>query len=85
MVIELRVFKKKKMNMGKINTHVKFSLHLIFCVQFIFDVFSTVISPKDVLIETECRKLEFPYVWYEFEVGTTIAIPIYTVLPYCVI
>ena len=22
------------------------------------------ISPEDVLIETESRKLEFPYVWY---------------------
>ena len=32
------------------NTHVKLSLDLIFCIQFIFDVFSTVMSPKDVLI-----------------------------------
>ena len=39
------------------NTHVKFSLDLIFCLQFIFDVFSTVMSPKDVLIEAESRKL----------------------------
>ena len=37
------------------NTHVKFFLYT-------FDVFSTVISPKDVLIETESRKVEFPYV-----------------------
>ena len=49
---------------------------------YIVDVFSTVISPKDILIETESRKLEFPYVWYN--AGTPIAIPIYTVLPYCV-
>ena len=32
-----------------IYTHVKFSLDLSFCMQFIFDVFSTVMSPKDVL------------------------------------
>ena len=44
--------------------HVKLSLDL----QFIFDVFSTVISPKDV---TESRKLEFLYVWYN--AGTPIA------------
>ena len=34
------------------NTH-KFCLDLIFCIQFICDVFSTVMSPKDVLIEAE--------------------------------
>ena len=40
-------------------------------------------SPKDVLIETQSRKPEFPYVWYS--AGTPTAIPIYTVQLYCVI
>lgn len=48
------------------NTHVKFS----FFVHSIFNVFSTVISSKDVMIKNESRK--FPYVWYN--AGT----PVYT-------
>ena len=61
---ELRVFKKKHKNSENhftCNAHVKFSLDLIFCLAFIFNEVTTVISPKDVLIETES---EFPYVWY---------------------
>ena len=51
---------------------VKFSLDLVFCIQF---VFSTVMSPKDVLFNDESRKISLC-------MGNT---PIYTVLPYSVI
>ena len=70
-VIELRVSRRKEEEHGQNsenrfirNIRVKLSLDL----QFIFDVFSTVISPKEV---TESRKLEFLYVWYN--AGTPIA------------
>ena len=44
---------------------------------------NTAVLPKAAVMECESRKGEFPYVWYDAE--KTIAIPIYTVLPYCVI
>ena len=44
-------------------------------------MFSTVISPTDVLIEAESRNRNI----LMYNAGTPIAIPIYTVLPYCVI
>ena len=59
MVIELRVFKKKKKTEKVISDMSTFVL--FFCIQFIFDVFYTVMSPKDVLIETESRKTVLPY------------------------
>ena len=64
--------------MKVISTIIHMSSFLWTCIQFLFDVFSTVMSPKDVLIETEGE-------YHGYNAGIPIAIPIYTVLPYCVI
>ena len=49
------------------------SSFLCTCIQFIFNVFATVISPKDVLIETE----NWNFLMYGIMRETPIAIPIY--------
>ena len=57
--IELRVFKKKNNNNKMVKVISPVTHMSNFLLEFTFDVFSTVMSPKDVLIEAASRKLEY--------------------------
>ena len=53
-----------------------------FCILVIFHPFFTLVSLKVIQIESENE--QNPYIWFSMGIDH-VAIPIYTVLPYCVI
>ena len=97
MVIELRFFKKKnKNNNKKMETWQKCEKHFLIYythftsqhIQFLYTRYFSCIFYLDIIKSEINLKLKVKMkntLIYGFQWGYTIAIPIYTVLPYCVI
>ena len=85
MVIELRFFKKNSKKMNNMEKHfVRYYAYLTSQIKFLFHGYFSHILHLDI-IRSEIEKKMNKMLIYGFQWGWTIAVPIYTVLPYCAI